>query len=73
MHDESALALGAFPTTTPAIRLGLPQDFFEEVMPDALTAFSEFRPNAHVEIRAGRYFALEEEVNAGRLDVALAF
>lgn len=72
MHDEAAVALGAS-SAMPAIRLGLPQDFFEDVMPEALAAFSELRPNVHVEVRAGRNYALEEEVNAGRLDVALAF
>ncbi len=72
MHDEAAVALGAS-AATPAIRLGLPQDFFEDVMPEVLTSFSELRPNVHVEVRAGRNYALEEEVNAGRLDVALAF
>jgi DNA-binding transcriptional LysR family regulator len=72
MHDEAAVALGAS-SALPAIRLGLPQDFFEDVMPEALASFSELRPNAHVEVRAGRNYALEDEVNAGRLDVALAF
>ena len=72
MHDEAAVALGAFSAMS-AIRLGLPQDFFEDVMPEALASFSELRPNAHVEVRAGLNYALEEEVNAGRLDVALAF
>ncbi|MDU0704060.1 LysR substrate-binding domain-containing protein [Pseudomonas aeruginosa] len=72
MHDEAALALGAS-AAPPTIRLGLPQDFFEEVMPSALAAFSQKRPNVHIAVRAGRNYALEEEVKAGRLDVALAF
>lgn len=72
MHDEAAVALGST-AAAPAIRLGLPQDFFEDVMPDALSSFSKLRPNVHVEVRAGRNYALEEEVNAGRLDIALAF
>lgn len=72
LHDEAAVALGAS-SAVPAIRLGLPQDFFEDVMPEALASFSERRPNAHVEVRAGLNYALEDEVNAGRLDVALAF
>lgn len=71
-HDEAAVALGAV-AAAPTIRLGLPQDFFEDVMPDALSAFAALRPDAHVEVRAGRNFALEEEVRGGRLDVALAF
>ncbi|GAB0119145.1 LysR family transcriptional regulator [Acidisoma sp. 7E03] len=72
IHDEAAMALGA-PSALPAIRLGLPQDFFEDVMPAALAAFADVRPKAHVDVRAGRNYALEEEVTAGRLDVALAF
>lgn len=72
MHDEAAAALGAA-VAPPTIRLGLPQDFFEDVMPSALATFSEIRPNVHVAVRAGRNYALEEEVKAGRLDVALAF
>jgi DNA-binding transcriptional LysR family regulator len=72
MHDEAAVALGAS-SALPAIRLGLPQDFFEDVMPEAIASFAELRPNVHVEVRAGLNYALEEEVNAGRLDVALAF
>ncbi|USI71555.1 LysR family transcriptional regulator [Sphingomonas morindae] len=72
LHDEAGAALGAA-KPPPTIRLGLPQDFFEDVMPDALAAFSQIRPNTHVAVRAGRNYALEEEVKAGRLDVALAF
>jgi DNA-binding transcriptional LysR family regulator len=72
IHDEAAVALGAA-TAAPTIRLGLAQDFFEDVMPDALSLFSSLHPNVHIEVRAGRNFALEEEVNAGSLDVALAF
>jgi len=72
LHDEAAAALG---TTAAAasIRMGLPQDFFEDVMPDAITRFSRRRPGVHVEVRAGRNYALEDEVNSGRLDMALAF
>jgi DNA-binding transcriptional LysR family regulator len=72
LHDEAAAALG---TTAAAasIRMGLPQDFFEDVMPDAITRFSRQRPGVHVEVRAGRNYALEDEVNSGRLDLALAF
>jgi DNA-binding transcriptional LysR family regulator len=72
MHDEAGATLGAT-VAAPAIRLGLPQDFFEDVMPDAIGCFSKLQPNVHVEVRAGRNFALEEEVRAGRLDIALAF
>jgi len=42
-------------------------------MPDAIMRFSRTRPNVHVEVRAGRNYALEEEVRTGRLDIAVAF
>lgn len=72
LHDEAGTALGAA-KPPPTIRLGLPQDFFEDVMPDALATFSKIRPNTHVAVRAGRNYALEAEIKADRLDVALAF
>ncbi len=72
LHDEAAASIGAA-TTTASIRMGLPQDFFEDVMPEAITQFSRQRPNVHIEVRAGRNYALEEEVRAGHLDLALAF
>ena len=42
-------------------------------MPSALAAFAQRRPGVHVEVRAGRNYALDEEVKAGQLDLALAF
>lgn len=72
LHDEAAASLGAAATTA-SIRMGLPQDFFEDVMPEAITQFSRQRPNVHIEVRAGRNYALEEEVRSGHLDLALAF
>ncbi|QGZ66682.1 LysR family transcriptional regulator [Paraburkholderia acidisoli] len=72
LHDEAAAALNARPVAA-TLRLGLPQDFFETVMPRAVTRFAKLRPDVHVEVRAGRNYALEEEVQAGKLDLALAF
>lgn len=72
LHDEAAASLGA-KATTASIRMGLPQDFFEDVMPEAITQFSHQRPNVHIEVHAGRNYALEEEVRSGHLDLALAF
>jgi DNA-binding transcriptional LysR family regulator len=73
IHDEAAFLLGQSPSVAPSIRFGLPQDFFEDVMPDALAVFALSQPDTHVEVRAGRNYLLEDEVNAGRLDVAIAF
>lgn len=72
LNDEAAALVGATAAAA-SVRIGLPQDFFEDVMPDALAQFSRKRPGVHVEVRAGRNYALEEEINTGRLDVALAF
>ncbi|NEW94805.1 LysR family transcriptional regulator [Rhodopseudomonas sp. BR0M22] len=71
-HDEATLALGGA-VAPPTIRLGLPQDFFEDIMPSALAAFTQRRLGVHVEVRAGRNYALDDEVKAGQLDLALAF
>ncbi|WP_346895164.1 LysR family transcriptional regulator [uncultured Roseibium sp.] len=72
LNDEAALALGST-TTTAAVRLGLPQDFFDDVMPATLTAFAATHEHVHVEVRAGENHNLAEEVRSGRLDVAIAF
>lgn len=72
LNDEAAVSVGAT-TAAASVRMGLPQDFFEDVMPDALKQFSRNRPAVHVEVRAGRNYSLEEDINSSRLDVALAF
>ena len=72
LNDEAAASLGATAAAA-SVRMGLPQDFFEDVMPDTILRFSRRQPGVHVEVRAGRNYALEEDVRAGRLDVAVAF
>ncbi len=72
LNDEAAASLGA-PIATASVRIGLPQDLFDDVMPEVMTRFSRRRSGVHLEVRAGRNHGLEDEVNAGRLDVAVAF
>ena len=72
LNDEAALALGATASAA-AVRIGLPQDFFEDVMPEALSRFARHRPDVHVEVCAGRNHTFEEDIRAGRLDVAIAY
>jgi len=72
LNDEAAVSLGATAAAA-SVRLGLTQDFLEDVMPDTLARFSRRRPGVHVEVRAGRNHVLEEDVQAGRLDIAMAF
>jgi DNA-binding transcriptional LysR family regulator len=72
LHDEAAASVGTGASAA-SVRMGLPQDFFEDVMPETIAKFSRRRPGVHVEVTAGRNYALEDEVRAGRLDMALAF
>jgi DNA-binding transcriptional LysR family regulator len=72
LNDEAAASVGAAAAAA-TVRMGLPQDFFEDVMPDVLARFARRRPEVHVEVWAGRNHALESDVREGRLDVAIAF
>jgi DNA-binding transcriptional LysR family regulator len=72
LNDEAAASLGA-PIASASVRMGLPQDLFDDVMPEVMTRFSRRQSGIHLEVRAGRNYGLEEEVHAGRLDVAVAF
>jgi DNA-binding transcriptional LysR family regulator len=55
------------------VRLGRPQDFADILLPKLLQQVRKVQPDTQVEIRAGRNYALAEEVEHGRLDVALSF
>ena len=72
LNDEAAQAVGASASTA-VVRLGLPQDFFDDVMPATLKGFAEKHPQVHVDIRVGDNHKLGDEVSAGRLDGAIAF
>jgi DNA-binding transcriptional LysR family regulator len=72
LNDELGLALGAI-TRGGTIRVGMPQDLNDAILPTLLARYSKTRPETHVEVRAGRNYTLAEEVTNGRLDLALAF
>ena len=72
LNDEAALALGANATQA-TVRLGLPQDFFDDVMPATLAAHAPAHPGVHVEVRAGPNHTLADDIRAGRLDGAIVF
>lgn len=72
LNDEAISSLRNSPTFG-SVRLGLPQDMFEDIVPDVLRHFARKRPDIHIEVRAGRNFGLKDEIRAGRLDIALAF
>ena len=72
LNDEAAVALGVGEVET-SIKLGIPQDFFEVILPRTIEAFSDKFENVHVDVRAGRNHTLEEAVFSGRIDVAISF
>lgn len=72
LNDEAAASLGASAAVA-SVKLGLPQDFAEDVLPEVILRFSRKWPLVHVEAHAGRNYRLDEDVRAGRLDVAIAF
>jgi len=72
LNDELGVTLGAI-TSGGTIRVGMPQDLNDTVLPTLLARYSKVRPTTHVEVRAGRNYTLADEVSNGRLDIALAF
>jgi DNA-binding transcriptional LysR family regulator len=72
LNDEAATYLGAT-SAAASVRLGLPQDYVEDILPGVMTLFARLRPEVHLEVHSGRNYALADDVREGRLDVALAF
>lgn len=72
LNDEAAASLGAAAAVA-TVKLGLPQDFAEDVLPDVIQQFSRRWPLVQIEAFAGRNYAIENDVAAGRLDVAIVF
>ena len=72
LNDEAATYLGAT-SAAASVRLGLPQDYVEDILPEVMTLFARLRPEVHIEVHSGRNYALADDVREGRLDVALAF
>lgn len=71
-NDELAVAIGAV-ADAGTVRVGIPQDFADIILPELLTRFAANRPLTHVDVRAGRNYLLAEEVAAGRLDLSIGF
>ncbi|WP_370206023.1 LysR substrate-binding domain-containing protein [Pararhodobacter marinus] len=72
LNDEAAQQIGAGAPAA-SVRLGLPQDFFDDVMPATLARFARDHGDVHVDVRAGDNHSIADEVRAGRLDAAIAF
>src|SRR5579863_3633542 len=61
LNDEAAAALDAS-AVGGTVRVGLPQDFADVLLSELLVRFASARPDTHVEVRAGRNYALAEDV-----------
>ena len=72
LNDEAVASLGAS-TYAATVRLGMPQDFADQILPRVLQLFVQEHPNVHVEAHIGRNYALAEEVRLAQLDIALVF
>jgi DNA-binding transcriptional LysR family regulator len=72
LNDEAARALGAM-AHQESVRIGLPQDFYDDVMPLCLNTFSEQYPNVQVFVSAGNNHLLEDAIKTGQIDAAIAF
>lgn len=72
LNDEAARVINAN-VAAETVRLGLPQDFYDDVMPVTVNAFSKSSPNIQIAVRAGNNHILHDEIEAGRLDAAIAF
>lgn len=72
LNDEAARAMGAS-VAPETVRLGMPQDFYDDVMPATMDAFAGAYPEVQIAVRAGNNYMIYDEVEAGRLDAAIAF
>lgn len=72
LNDEAALSVGkgSFGGT---VRIGMPQDFVDLLLPVIVGKFAKIEPGTLLELRAGRNYALADDVAHGRLDAALTF
>jgi len=70
LNDETVAAVRGLDLSG-AVRLGLPQDFAETWLPDALGRFARAHPQIRIEARVDRNAALLDDLAGGRLDLAL--
>lgn len=72
LNDEAAAAVRGVELEG-WVRLGLQEDFGENLLPEVLGRFARAHPKVRIEVRIARNAELLERVGAGRLDLALAW
>jgi len=70
LNDEALAALRDDFTGTP-IRIGMTQDFVDQLLPSTLNDFIQPNPRMHVHIRLGNSASLREAMQSDQLDLAL--
>lgn len=72
LNDEAATAVrGA--NLAGSVRLGIQQDFGEQMLTEVLGRFIRVHPQVRIEARVARNAELMEQLNSGKLDLALAW
>ncbi|QCI63936.1 LysR substrate-binding domain-containing protein [Phreatobacter stygius] len=72
LNDEAAAAVNGIELEG-WVRLGLPEDFGEVLLPDVLGRFARANPKVRIEARVGRNADIVDRLIAGKLDLALAW
>lgn len=72
LNDEAASAVHGVQLEG-RVRLGLQEDFGESVLPEVLGRFKRAHPKLRVEVHIARNAVLMQSLEAGRLDLALAW
>lgn len=72
LNDEAATAVRGVELEG-RVRLGLQEDFGEQLLPEVLGRFARAHPRVRIEVRIARNAELLDGVNTGRLDLALAW
>lgn len=72
LNDEAAAAVRGVQLEG-RVRLGLQEDFGENVLPEVLGRFKRAHPRLRVEVHIARNAVLMQSLEAGRLDLALAW
>lgn len=72
LNDDAVSAVKGF-AVEGSVRFGMPSDFAESWMPNLLGRFKRAHPDVHIEARVDRNAALLEALDAGKLDLVLAF
>lgn len=72
LNDEAASAVRGVQLEG-RVRLGLQEDFGENVLPEVLGRFKRAHPRLRVEVHIARNAMLMQSLEAGRLDIALAW